>query len=81
MTDMQTPIEPHNQFDFLYINCDNEVMGRFDRFTYTKDPQGTMIIQGKDLSEAKQHALAIAKDIGITPSDIIISLNHKELKG
>lgn len=81
MTEIKKEIEPHNQFDFLYINCDNEVMGRFDRFTYTKDPQGTMIVQGKDLSEARQHALNIANELGITPSDIVISLNHKELKG
>lgn len=69
------------KYDYLYITYRNNVMGRFDNETYTKENQGTILsISQPDLETAKSVAYDIAEQRGIDFGDIVISLNNKELR-
>lgn len=69
------------KYDYLYITARNSIMGRLDTETYTKENQGIILsIPHEDLGSAKSLAIDLAEKNGLESSDVIISLNNKELK-
>ncbi len=68
-------------FDYLYITARNSIMGRLDSETYTKENEGVIVsIPHISLESAKSAAIDIAAAKGLESSDVVISLNNKELK-
>ena len=69
------------RFDYLYITARNSIMGRSDSETYTKENQGKILAVAQNcLESARAVAYDLAIDEKLEPTDIIISLNHKELR-
>ena len=69
------------KYDYLYITANNSIMGRVDSETYTKENEGRILsIPHKDLGSAKSFAIDLAEKNNLESSDVVISLNNKELK-